>query len=617
MLALLAIAGCGSEGAWQDTSIATVKHYPVAAAGPNQSVDTDDTVTLDGSDSSDIDGDTLIYNWSFKSVPTGSNASLSNSSSANPSFTTDLNGTYTITLVVNDGEEDGDPDRVSVVSTGTVNKMRTPGNLYETASQPEDDFLGKTFSAGENGEAALFFAERKPYSGETSAEKVIDSSIGSIASVGALSKIGLSKPPVSSDTALAQYRLTTDSAITPTELLNQVLQKISPKTSSGSITDLPTASDSSPTGKTFRLSLTALYESKSLVILLAGVALEDDYPSQRNIVDAFVDGTNVRDRRDGTTSASESFSAGSSEADLLFVVGNSSGMGSEQTALVSAVDGFTAQLDSTGIDYRLGVITTDSDTIVGETFTDTATTFASNVAVGTGGSSSGSGIWFAEKGFHLADPVRYEIEYVTTYETIIETTYETVIVDGVEVVNEILTEVVNEIVTENIIAIIDPPGTITAAGHPRQNADTSIIFFCDTADSYTSYSSGASFDTADNLFIDTGYTAYSVVKISSAGQYGGLAFATGGSVSPIGDTSVLPEVMEFIADGIAGGLSNISLSQTPMSSTITVTVSGADVSNGGTDGWLYNVSNNSIVFYGSAVPSAGSSVEVSYERING
>jgi hypothetical protein len=54
-----------------------------------------------------------------------------------------------------------------------------------------------------------------------------------------------------------------------------------------------------------------------------------------------------------------------------------------------------------------------------------------------------------------------------------------------------------------------------------------------------------------------------------------------------------------------------------MSSTISVTVSGAAVTNSGTDGWLYNVSNNSIVFYGSALPSVGSSVEISYDWISG
>ena len=41
----------------------TVNTPPVADAGPNQTVNSDDTVTLDGTGSSDPDGDTLTYAW--------------------------------------------------------------------------------------------------------------------------------------------------------------------------------------------------------------------------------------------------------------------------------------------------------------------------------------------------------------------------------------------------------------------------------------------------------------------------------------------------------------------------------------------------------------------------
>lgn len=62
-----------------------------------------DLVTLDGSNSSDPDLDTLTYSWFFTSKPAGSIATISNPTSATPYFTIDVEGTYDIQLEVYDG----------------------------------------------------------------------------------------------------------------------------------------------------------------------------------------------------------------------------------------------------------------------------------------------------------------------------------------------------------------------------------------------------------------------------------------------------------------------------------------------------------------------------------
>ena len=97
-----------------------VKCPPVANAGPDQTVFVTQAVTLDGSASSDIEGDPLTYQWSFVSRPGGSTAALSSPTAVNPSFTADKAGTYTVQLIVNDGTLDSAPDTVNIVAQPQV-----------------------------------------------------------------------------------------------------------------------------------------------------------------------------------------------------------------------------------------------------------------------------------------------------------------------------------------------------------------------------------------------------------------------------------------------------------------------------------------------------------------
>jgi hypothetical protein len=76
---------------------------PVASAGTVQSVSLG-PVILDGSGSTDANGDTLTYNWSLLAKPIGSAAALVDNTSAKPTFTADLVGVYVASLVVFDGK---------------------------------------------------------------------------------------------------------------------------------------------------------------------------------------------------------------------------------------------------------------------------------------------------------------------------------------------------------------------------------------------------------------------------------------------------------------------------------------------------------------------------------
>jgi len=88
---------------------------PTAAAGPDQSVSQWATVSLDGSASSDREGDPLSYNWTIVSSP--GYTPLTGANTATPSFNATLVGTYVLSLTVYDGNAFSPPDTVTVVVT--------------------------------------------------------------------------------------------------------------------------------------------------------------------------------------------------------------------------------------------------------------------------------------------------------------------------------------------------------------------------------------------------------------------------------------------------------------------------------------------------------------------
>ena len=117
-LLTLLLSACGGGGGSNAPAPVVVDPQvaPVAAAGSDQTITTANTsVELDGSASSDANGDSLTYKWSFTSMPEGSATTLSEPAGSSPEFTPDINGNYTLELVVNDGTDDSAPDSVTIV----------------------------------------------------------------------------------------------------------------------------------------------------------------------------------------------------------------------------------------------------------------------------------------------------------------------------------------------------------------------------------------------------------------------------------------------------------------------------------------------------------------------
>lgn len=96
--------GVDSDPATFSFSVYNPNRAPVVSiTGPTVVGEDNSTVTLNAN-ASDLDGDTLIYNWGVGSIPSGSGVSISNTLSSSITVSLDLPGTYEFGVVVSDGQ---------------------------------------------------------------------------------------------------------------------------------------------------------------------------------------------------------------------------------------------------------------------------------------------------------------------------------------------------------------------------------------------------------------------------------------------------------------------------------------------------------------------------------
>ena len=154
---LLALAACGGGGGSGSTG-GTTNRAPLANAGANQSVDEQTTVTLDGTASSDPDGDSLSYSWTQTG---GGSVTLANTTSAQTSFDGPDVGigsstTLTFQLRVGDGNGAFNTASVDVIVNGVTNsdpvvnagsdQSTSEGAIVNLSGTVTDSDLGDTLT---------------------------------------------------------------------------------------------------------------------------------------------------------------------------------------------------------------------------------------------------------------------------------------------------------------------------------------------------------------------------------------------------------------------------------------------------------------------------------------
>jgi large repetitive protein len=134
---------------------------PIADAGKPQHAKTGGFVFLDGVASADPNGLGLTFAWTFAALPNGSTltaASLHNAATPRPFFICDVNGTYTLQLIVNNGTLASAPATTIVTCTdGNIAPNANAGPVRQVAIGSVATLDGSMSSDPDNGPQALTY----------------------------------------------------------------------------------------------------------------------------------------------------------------------------------------------------------------------------------------------------------------------------------------------------------------------------------------------------------------------------------------------------------------------------------------------------------------------------
>ena len=471
------------------------------------------------------------------------------------------------------------PDGVKVIDAkieGVTAKMMSTGTNEEVAAFVQE--VGSATQTPKN-----YKILRK---GVESAYRQLVSAGGSIDALSLLSTQNFTTPY---GFTIAHYKLATNKEVEPLTLAGEIISTLSGGVAKG----LPLAAENAPVDTLFRLVLLyGEYEGSSFYI--AVVVPEKLYSQYETQSSGFVNAARVVPKGKTLTTLSEKFSqnSGTQKADFLFVVDDSGSMSDDQDALSQAADDFSDEMTSSGLSYRSVVITTGygaDDATNGAAYSilrntgvieNNTTLLKQSLVAGTYGSATETGIWNAERSLQS-----------------------TALSDSTD-------------------------GAVTLAGMPQSGATLSVIIISDEPSQYRYRSSYQDFNVSDNLFLDRNIRVYSIIQpdysYSTTGifdqynrsQYDDLSAITQGLYTDIRNKDTNGSLdfsifMKKIAQDAGGAASSFILAHSA-SAINEVKVNGSVVVESTTNGYTYVQSSKAIVFHGTAIPTSGASIQVSY-----
>jgi hypothetical protein len=257
------------------------------------------------------------------------------------------------------------------------------------------------------------------------------------------------------------------------------------------------------------------------------------------------------------------------KTDFLFVIDNTPSMIEEQRGLQTAAQSLFDAFARSGLDFRVGVITTDSDVLRGSGFTTSLDEFKAAARVGLAGNITEMGIEFGLRAierakletmpnFRLRDDAGVVVLFLSDEDS-----------KGIRTPAEYLAAYkLNRAVT---FAVVGPrPGGCIRVGQGQAEAGPNYI---------------------------------------------DLSTQTGGSSGSICNPN-LTDVIEEVLVGALGASSNSPLTRRPISGSLSVRVQNAVMARNRTLGFEYEPSSNNILFFGRAAPPIGGSFDAAFAFFN-
>jgi hypothetical protein len=286
------------------------------------------------------------------------------------------------------------------------------------------------------------------------------------------------------------------------------------------------------------------------------------------------------------------------KVDILWVIKNSGTMLVKQQLLATSFNSFISNFSNSGFDFQMGIVTADitgtgqgailqgNPAILTQNTANLAAAFTTNVEVGDTGSFQQTSFDATLQGLGAtllngsnAGFIRSDAQLAVIYVSDSDEDYSTNTTTNVyNFLNTLKPPIYDEVTKTNKPAF-------TISGVIADDTRTDFELAECTLNGVPYYENGLKFETLINQ--------------------------TGGSEAQICNSDFASGLTN-ISTTIVEAITSIPLGRVPNVSTIVVAFNGTPVAEDPTNGWQYNASNNTIYFYGTAIPTTNTNIVINY-----